>query len=157
LAKVLIIGFGNLLLSDEGIGIHAVEALQSRELPEGVEVMDGGTSAIDILPYLEGVDLLIIVDAVAGSEPPGTLYRMGLADIKYDQQEHMSLHDIDVPAVIRLCEMMGRKPPESLIIGLQPASFEDGLELTPPVAAALPRLLDYVLTEAKNYLARASG
>ncbi len=153
MARVLIIGFGNLLLSDEGLGIHAVQALQGRPLPEGVEVMDGGTSAIDILPYLEGVDFLIIIDAVAGTEPPGTLYRMDLSQISYEQPPHMSLHDINVPAVLKLMEAMGKTPPETVIIGMQPASLEDGLELSAEVAAALPRLLKYVLDTAEAYLA----
>ncbi len=150
-------GFGNLLLRDEGLGIHAVRALQERGLPEGVEAIDGGTSAIDILPFLEQVDLLIILDAVAGREVPGTLYRMGLADIGYEQQRHMSLHDINVPVVLQLCEAMGKKPPETLIIGLQPAVIEEGLELSPEVAAALPRLVDFVLKQVETYLAESSA
>jgi len=152
-AKVLIVGFGNLLLADEGLGVHAVQALEKRELPGGVEVMDGGTSAIDILPFLEGVDFLIIIDVVAGKEPPGTLYRLELSDIKYEMSPEMSLHDLNIPIVLKLCEAMGKKPPEAVIIGLQPAAIEEGLELTAPVAAALPRLLDYVLDQAKVYLA----
>jgi hydrogenase maturation protease len=153
LARVLIVGFGNLLLRDEGLGIHAVQALEKRDLPEGVEVMDGGTSAIDILPYLEAVDLLIVVDCVDGNQPPGTLYRMGLTDIKYEQEAHMSLHDINVPAVLQLMKAMGKRPPQTLIIGLQPAAIEEGLDLTEEVAAAMPRLLDYVLSQAKAFLA----
>jgi hydrogenase maturation protease len=147
------VGFGNILLRDEGLGVRAVEALQQRELPAGVEAIDGGTSAIDILPYLEGVGLLIILDAVAGKEPPGTIYRMGLGDIKYEFSPEMSLHDLNVPAVLQLCEALGRKPPETLIIGMQPAVIEEGLEISAEIEAALPRLLDYVLEQVGLWLA----
>lgn len=156
MSKVLIVGFGNILLSDEGLGVHAVGALQQRGLPEGVEAIDGGTSAIDILPYLEGVELLIIIDAVAGKEPPGTIYRMGLNDIKYELSPDMSLHDLNVPAVLKLCEALGRRPPKSLIIGMQPATLAEGLDLSPEVSAALPRLLDYVLEQVRAHLAERS-
>lgn len=157
MSKVLIVGFGNLLLRDEGLGVRAAQMLMERGLPEGVEAIDGGTSAIDILPFLDGVDLLIILDAVAGDQPPGTLYRMGLEDIKYESSPHMSLHDINVPVVIKLCEAMGRKPPDTLIIGLQPAVIEEGLDLSPEIEAALPRLIDYVTRQVESFLDRSAS
>jgi len=151
-ARVLIIGFGNPLLTDEGVGIRAVELLQARELPPDIKVMDGGTSAIDILPFLEGVERVLILDAVAGTEPPGTIYRLEVNQIKYPEGREMSLHDIDVPTVLRMCATMGKPVPYTTIFGMQPASLEEGMGLTPPVEAALPRLIDVALKEASDYL-----
>ncbi|MFH0810506.1 MAG: hydrogenase maturation protease [Pseudomonadota bacterium] len=148
MGKVLVVGFGNLLLRDEGLGIHAVRALQERGLPPGVEAADGATSAMNILPFLEGVDLLIILDAILGPGDPGTLYIMFPSDTREDQEPALSLHELNIPGVLRLLESLGKIPPDrTVIMGLQPAVIEAGLDLSSEVAAALPRLIDGVLNE----------
>lgn len=148
MGKTVVLGVGNLLLKDEGIGVHLVRALEGRQLPPDVEVIDAGTAGCDILPLLSNAGKIIIVDALKGGEPPGAVYRLTPQD--FEQQADysiISLHDIGVMDALKMLKLMDGRLPGVVIIGVEPGEIEVGLELTPEVAASLPFIVDLVMQE----------
>jgi hydrogenase maturation protease len=146
-ASVLILGIGNLLLSDEGVGVHAVRALAQRDLPPGVDLLDGGTSGADLVDHLEGRAKVIVIDAASGDAPPGAVYRCEARDL-LEQEEPLSLHEFGLLDSLRMAERLGCAPQRVVVLGVQPATLEPGLELSPEVGAALPAILALALKEA---------
>ncbi|MGC8837026.1 MAG: HyaD/HybD family hydrogenase maturation endopeptidase [Anaerolineae bacterium] len=146
--KTLVLGLGNILLRDDGVGVRTVERLGQRgELPPQVEVLDGGTLGMDLLPYLEGVDRLIVVDAVDMGAEPGTVARFQGDEVPSVVGLKVSPHQeglADLLAAARLC---GLYPREVVLWGVQPADVSVGLELSEPVAAVVEALADRVLRE----------
>jgi hydrogenase maturation protease len=142
-----VLGIGNILLKDEGIGCHVVHALEGIPLPD-VQIMDGGT-APDVVQLLEDADKLIIVDAVRGGGIPGQIYRFHLEDITLEQKPFLSLHDmglVDNLMLMKLRHSVG----ETVIIGVEPREIEWGLELSPELQGKMPQIIDAILAEL-NY------
>lgn len=146
-ARVLILGIGNLLLSDEGVGVHAVRCLARQVLPPGVELLDGGTSGADLVDHLEGRAKVVVIDAADGDGPPGTVYRCEARDL-IEQEGELSLHEFGLADSLHMAERLGCAPRRVVVLGVQPATMEPGLELSPGVAAALPGILGLALAEA---------
>ena len=146
-ANVLILGIGNLLLSDEGVGVHAVRCLSERELPPGVEVLDGGTSGADLVDHLEGRTKVVVIDAASGDGPPGTVYRCEAREL-IEQEGALSLHEFGLADSLHMAERLGCAPQRVIVLGVQPANMEPGLELSPEVSAVLTGILRLALAEA---------
>jgi hydrogenase maturation protease len=147
--RVVIVGVGNVLLKDEGIGVHVVRALQEMRLasPDGdVEVVDGGTS-LGALDRAEGADKLIIVDAACGGGEPGTIYRFTPDEVSGGPKLLTSLHDLTLFDSLRMMESVGNPPRETVIIGVEPAEVDWGLELTPALREKLPDVVRRVVEE----------
>ena len=143
---------GNLLLSDDGVGVHTIQRLQEVvQLPEEVQVLDGGTSGLDLLYYLEGVSHLLIVDAMEVNQPPGTLTRLTGDQVPAYLSLKMSPHEIGLPDMLFAAKLRDLYPEEVVIWGVQPATTEVGLDLSPPVAAQLDVLVEKVLEELKGW------
>jgi hydrogenase maturation protease len=141
--KRLVLGMGNLLLGDEGVGVHAAQALLE-ECPVGVEIQDIGTAILDALPAILRADRVIVLDAMKGHGDPGTIYRIPM-DQCAGNSCIGSLHGFDLRSVLALA---GREePPEVLVLGVEPAVIEWSMELSPQVQNALPRLLEAVREE----------
>ena len=147
--RVLILGIGNILLRDEGIGVRAVEALQQQALPDDVELADGGTAGADLVNLVADRPKLIVVDSVDGEGPPGTIYRMNPDDLLAGPPA-MSLHEFGLTDMLTMAAQMQCAPKEVVILGVKPQSMEPGLEMTEPVRNALPKLVSIVLAEAKK-------
>jgi hydrogenase maturation protease len=148
---VLVLGVGNLLLRDEGVGVHVVRQLSEMDLPEHVEVCDGGTSGMDLVDEFEGRRKVIIVDTVQGGNEPGALYRMTTDDIEETEKQRISLHDVDVVDLLKLVDFYGIKRPEIVVYGVEPKDMVTmDMELSPEVAAKVPKLIDYVLKEIES-------
>jgi hydrogenase maturation protease len=146
--KTVVLGIGNLIMQDEGVGVRVVEALQrDHEMPEGVTVVDGGTSAMEMLDELSDLDHLIVVDAINAGKPPGTLLRIEGADVPSFFRTRLSPHQIGLPDVLASLEFLGAQPKKMVILGVQPQTMELGMELTPVVAAQVPVLVNQVLAE----------
>ena len=142
-----VLGIGNILLKDEGIGCHVVHALEGIPLPD-VQIMDGGTCP-DVVQLLEDTDKLVVVDAVKGGGMPGQIYRFHLEDVTLEQKPFLSLHDIglvDNLMLMKLRHSIG----ETVIIGVEPREIEWGLELSPELQEKIPRIIDAILAEL-NY------
>lgn len=146
-APVLVLGVGNILLSDEGAGVRAAEALQRMDLPGGVEVLDGGTASMALLDSLRDRDKVIIIDAVRGGGQPGTLYRFTPDDISARSEVMTSLHQLGVLDALSHMECLGQAPKTVVFYGIEPGDMGWGLDLTPGVGAAVPRVVEMVLDE----------
>ena len=146
--KTLILGVGNLLLSDEGVGLRVVERLATTyDLPEGVRILDGGTLGLDLLYYLEGVENLLIVDAVEMGKEPGTLLRLEGDEVPSFLSIKMSPHQIGIPDMLFAARLKDLYPRNVVLWGVQPAVLDTGLELSPPVAAQVNALVDEVVEQ----------
>lgn len=145
-AKTVVLGLGNALLKDEGIGVHVIHALQHNSIPEEVEIIDGGTSP-DITYLIEDARKLIVVDAARGGGEPGTIYRLALDDITSQGELTLSTHDISLFYSLRLMESLGNSPEETVIIGVEPKEIDLGLELSPELEQKVPSVIKVVLEE----------
>lgn len=150
--KVIIIGVGNILLRDEGIGIHAVEHLKRLyNFSSHVEVVDGGVGGLNFLPYMERADNLIIIDAVRANAKPGAMFRFTPEDILTQVKYKTSLHEMGLQEVFAIARAAGKKCPAAVIIGIQPKDISCyGMELTEEIAAKLPAVIDLVLCEIEK-------
>lgn len=144
---VLVVGLGNILLSDEGVGVRVIEAMQPLDLPTEVELLDGGTAALDVLELIKGRRKVIFIDAVKGGGSPGTLYCFRPEDITAQKQVSTSLHQIGLMEMLPLAELSGQPPREIVILGVEPAKLSAGLELSDEVAKVIPRLIELVRQE----------
>ena len=136
---VTVLGIGNIILRDEGFGVRAVEYLEEhfRFLPE-VQLLDGGTLGPELLHFLTGTEKLLILDAVAGDAPPGTVYRFENDAVMAHFQEKMSSHEIGIQDVLAWLTVTDRPIPQVIVLGMQPYELTAGLSLSPEMAAALP-------------------
>lgn len=145
--KIVVLGAGNILLRDEGIGVHVIREMEKMDLPPNVELLDGGTLGIDILNLIEGADKLIIVDAVKTEAETGAIFRFRPEDIKTVSKGYKtSLHQIDLFEALKIAKLMDQYP-ESIVIGVQPGKIEWGLELSPELRERIPAIIDVVLEE----------
>lgn len=148
MGKDLVLGVGNLLLSDEGIGIHAIrKLLDLQTLSEEVEIIDGGTAGLNLLTYLEGVDRLVIIDAVETGGPPGTLIRLAGDRVPAYMALKVSPHEITLPDFLAAAKLRDLYPKEVVIWGMQPGSLEVSVDLSPAVEEKLGALVDHVIGE----------
>lgn len=149
--KTLVLGVGNLLLSDEGLGLHVIRRLQERyTLPETVQVLDGGTLGMDLLYYLEGCHTLLIVDVVETGQAPGTLLRLEGDDVPAFLSVKVSPHQVGIPDMLFAARLRGIAPPDIVLWGAQPETFDIGLELSPALAAQVDVLVDNLRQELTN-------
>jgi hydrogenase maturation protease len=148
--KTVVLGVGNLLFSDEGVGVHVVNKLMEMALPPEVEVIDGAVGGLGLMNVVMGADRLIVIDAVKGGGPPGSIYRLGAEDLTtYPDVYKMSVHEIGVLEVIRLSGLMGHTP-KTTVIGVEPKSLETGMELSPEIQSKVPRIIELILDELKH-------
>jgi hydrogenase maturation protease len=146
--RVLVLGVGNLLLGDEGVGIHAVRELEKRDIPPSVDVVDGGTAGLNLLDLMRGYEQVIIVDAVDAGEEPGTILRFTPRQVASEAQElPLSLHQTEVLKVVELAAYLGQPLPPIVIYGIQPQAMDWSTELSPALQAKLSRLVDAILEE----------
>ena len=150
--KVVVLGVGNTLLQDEGIGVRAVELLQERYvLPPEVSVVDGGTAGMELLECLEDSDKLVIIDCVRVGQPPATLIRRVDDEVPQFFRTKISPHQIGVSDVLAALQLRGRFPKHLALIGIQPKSLECGIELTPEIEATLPEVLAMTVAELREF------
>jgi hydrogenase maturation protease len=148
--KVLVLGIGNLVMSDDGVGVKVVQRLQQEyRFPNCVEVLDGGTLGLDLLPKLEGLERLIIVDAVETGQKPGTCVRLTGEELPIALETKLSPHQMGLKDLLAVSELMGHSARQMVLIGVQPGSIEMDTELTPEVEAVVDVLMANILNELK--------
>ena len=147
-AKIAILGVGNELLKDEGIGVHIARALEGTPSPSNVdlEVIDGGTLPDAPLAF-EGVDRLIVVDAVKTGGEPGAIYRFRPEDVETEGKVLTSLHQISLLENLWLMERFSQRPKDVVIIGIEPEDMNWGLELSAKLQERIPQIIKTVLKE----------
>lgn len=146
--RVLVLGIGNLIMSDDGIGVRVVQRLAERyRFPAEVTLLDGGTLGLDLLPRLEGVTKLLVVDAVETGGAPGSVVRLTGEDIPLALETKVSPHQMGLKDLLTVAALQGHVPEEMVLWGVQPANIEIGMELSPSVAARQDALEEEVVRE----------
>ncbi len=144
----LILGLGNPLRGDDGVGVYVVQELETRALSEGVELVDGGTQGLGIIPLLEGRQRVILVDAADVGRSPGEFVRFGLDEGRLlGEDRHLAIHYAGLRDALLLAQALKMLPPEVIIYGVQPVSTQWDSALSPQVEAILPKLVEAVLAE----------
>jgi hydrogenase maturation protease len=148
--KIVILGVGNLLLSDEGVGVHIANELMKMSLPPEVSVVEGGTDGFGLLNIITEANRLIVIDAVKGDAAPGSIYRFDIGEVRNCPSGFKtSVHQIGILEVLDLSELIG-KTPYTTVIGVEPKSVEMGMELSPEIKAKIPRVIELILDELKK-------
>ena len=150
--RVVVLGLGNLLRGDEGLGIRALERLQSRyDVPASVQLVDGGTLGLDLLCYLEDAERLLVLDAVLTDGPPGSLLRIADDEVPAFFGMRTSLHEVGLVDLLAVARLRGTAPQELVVLGMQPATIDLSLELSAPVAAHLDQLVEATVSELRRW------
>lgn len=151
-AKILVLGVGNILLQDEGLGVRAVEQLQVKyNLPQDVQIVDGGVMGLDLLPYIENADFLLIVDAVKVGRPGASLVRLDAQEIPIALGLKMSIHQVGLQEILVLSQLRGTLPSRVVLWGMEPVALKEGLDLSPAVRIQLNTLVDAIACELENW------
>jgi hydrogenase maturation protease len=142
--KVVILGVGNLILKDEGVGIHIIKEMKNKKLPVGVAALDAGTATLDLLSVICESEKIIVVDALRSGGEPGTVYRCLPEELMDTDKESLSLHEVGLLDVLLMSQQLGGHA------CVEPKKIEYGLELTPKVKAAVPRVIQAVFEELEE-------
>ncbi len=147
---ILVLGVGNVLMHDEGLGVRVVEHLIAHyDFSDNVKLMDGGAGGLRLTEELTSHDQVIIAAAVMNGGVPGDLYRLEGDDLKLSLTFKQSMHETDLLETMACCEIIGHRP-NCVVLGMEPLNIEGwSLDLTPPCAAALPALIARVLDEIR--------
>lgn len=145
---ILVLGLGNILLRDEGLGVRVVERLSKEySFPDEVFLLDGGTGAFFLLPYLERAERVLIVDAVKLGNPAGSIVELTLEECLLLPQEKVSLHEIGLPDLLSLLKLRGKTFRDFVLIGVEPAVIAPGETLSEEVERGLPEVIERVLVK----------
>lgn len=145
--KIVVLGVGNILLSDEGIGVHVANELMNMKFPPEVTVVEGGTEGFRLLNIITDADRLIVIDAVRGHASPGSIYRFDIDEVRNVPSGFMtSVHQIGILEVIDLSLLIGKRP-STTVIGIEPKSLDMSMELSPEVRDKVPKIIELVIEE----------
>ena len=149
---IRILGVGNVLCSDDGLGPYAIKALEAEfDFPDDVEVLDVGTPGLDFTPYLANARMVIVLDTVKGTEPPGTLRLLRDGEIvAKPPPSRMSPHEPGLREALMATELAEMSPQEILLVGVVPESTEGGTRLTEAVRSAVPAVVETVVAELER-------
>jgi hydrogenase maturation protease len=151
-SKVAVIGLGNLLLRDEGLGVHAVEALEKNYLfPEEVRLIDGGTLGLDLLPLIEGMEKILFLDAADLKREPGDITVVEDREIPSFLEPKLSFHHVGLADLLFASRLVGNPPAKVVLVGMQPETMEMGLELSAPVVRRFGELLETVVGKLREW------
>ncbi|RMG67537.1 MAG: hydrogenase maturation protease [Nitrospirae bacterium] len=150
--KIKVVGIGNTLMSDDGVGVFTIEELARRyDLPENVELIDGGTKGIELLPYLEGSSKLLFIDAVNFGKEPGYIGEIEKHKVAEYFQTKLSVHQIALPDMLGAGMFLGSLPEEIYLIGIQPESVEIGYGLSPTIRERLDSFIDKIVEKLRSW------
>lgn len=142
-----VLGLGNLVHTDDGVGVHAIQLLErDPRVPPGTVLIDGGTHGLGLLPHVSGFSRLLVIDAVDAGETPGTVVRFEGSAL-HGLPGKASVHQLGFADMMVALQLLGEAPPEMVVFGVQPLSTDWTSELTGPVRDALPSLIDAVVRQ----------
>lgn len=144
---ILILGIGNILLRDEGVGVRVIEQMQKMRLPDDVELVDGGTAGADLLDVLAERRKVIVIDAVQADCEPTTVLRFTADDLVRPDGVGMSLHELGLGEALTMARQLGCAPEDVVVFGIKPKDISCGLELSKEIAASIPKVVELVLAE----------
>jgi len=153
-SSTLVLGLGNLVHSDDGLGVHAIQLLQTDpRVPSDAVLMDGGTQGLSLLPHISAYQRLLVIDALDVGEAPGTIVRLEGNALR-NLPGKASVHQLGFADLLVALELLGESPEEIVLLGVQPLSTEWSAELTPGVQNALDPLLDATIAQLEAWSAR---
>ncbi|MFW5487573.1 MAG: HyaD/HybD family hydrogenase maturation endopeptidase [Desulfovibrio sp.] len=146
--RILVMGVGNILFTDEGLGVRVIEALEeSYSFSDNVELYDGGTLGMRLMDPIMNSDYLIVVDAVLGDGEPGSVYRLTDDDLRKSLAFKNSMHQTDLVDTLIYCDIAGHRP-DAVVVGIEPYDFQTmAVELSGPIKERLPRIMEKVVEE----------
>lgn len=144
---IAVVGIGNILMHDEGIGVRVIEHLAQMKLPDGVELVDGGTAGADLIDVFSDRKLLIIVDAISGEYAPGTVLRMSPEDTVKADVTALSLHEVGIVETLEMTKHLNCAPQKVVVFGVKPGELSCGIGLSPEMEGLVEILSRLVLTE----------
>ncbi len=147
---VLVLGIGNILLRDEGVGVRVIEQMQKIHLPDDVELVDGGTAGADLLDVLAERRKVIVIDAVQADCEPGTVLRFTADELVRPDGVGMSLHELGLGEALIMTRQLECAPEDVVVFGIKPKDTGCGLELSEEIAALVPKVIELVLAEITN-------
>lgn len=156
-SKIVVIGIGNLLLMDEGIGVHTINELEKHDLPESIEIYDGGTGGFKLIDLMHGAARVIFIDAVETGKAPGSVTIFSTEEVCsiYNKKKY-SLHDTDLMEIIKMTEMLGN-PPMIEIVGVQPKTISYGTTLSKELAGSMSNIVNTVLRKIEEVCSTPSA
>jgi hydrogenase maturation protease len=147
----VVLGLGNPLMGDDGVGLAALERLRDAWRLDGVELVDGATWGLALLPVIEEADRLMLVDAIAAYGDPGDIIELSRDRLPIYLSRKLSPHQVDMRDALAVAELRGRLPNDIIAIGLQPASVTLSTELSAPVERQLDRLVRAVVAQLERW------
>ena len=144
---ILVLGIGNILLRDEGVGVRVIEQMREIPLPDNVELVDGGTAGADLLDVLAERRKVIVIDAVQADCEPGTVLRFTADELTQPDRIGMSLHELGLGEALTMTKQLGCAPKEVVVFGIKPQDISCGLELSEEITASVPKVVELVLAE----------
>ena len=156
-SRIVVIGIGNLLLMDEGIGVHTINELEKHDLPGSIEIYDGGTGGFKLIDLMHGAARVIFIDAVETGKAPGSVTIFSAEDVHsiYNKKKY-SLHDTDLMEIIKMAEMLGN-PPMIEIVGIQPKTINYGTTLSKELAGSMSNIVNSVLKRIEEVCSTTSA
>lgn len=150
--RIIVLGLGNLIRSDDGVGIHAIHHLfRDRRIPESLELLDGGTLGLQLLPAIQGVTHLLVLDAINTGATSGTLARFDMSEIE-PLPGSPSVHQIGFADVLAALRLLEEFPQQMILLGVQPEQTGWGDKLSSAVKAALPSLIEAAIDELQQWV-----
>lgn len=142
-----ILGIGNLLLGDEGFGVHCVQHIEQHyDIPENICVFDGGTAGILLAPFIEQCDRLFVLDVIALDDEPGAVHSFTEEDVRAGNiQTRMSPHQIGMLEILDICKIRGKVPEQVQFITVVPQTLEPGMDLSPLIAGRVTDVIDILM------------
>ena len=151
-ADVTVLGIGNLLMGDEGVGIHLIQTLEkSYTFSPSINLIDGGTTGLDLIPYFENCKKMIIVDAVDFQEKPGHIGTLYNEEIHYRFNTKLSLHHAGLADVLSVIKLTDIPSPDMMLIGVQPKIVEMGIELSDVISDKMDKTISIIIEKLKEW------
>lgn len=150
--SIVVLGVGNILLTDEGLGVHVVEDLKANyTFTPQIGLIDGGTMGMELLTYMRGMKKILLIDAVNGGEVPGTIYEFPHRELEQYFTDHISVHEVGMQDILRIRAIQENPLEDAIVIGVEPESLDVGFEPSAPVQKALPEVKERVLRVLREW------
>lgn len=150
--SIVVLGVGNILLTDEGLGVHVVEDLKANyTFTPQISLIDGGTMGMELLTYMRGMKKILLIDAVNGGEAPGTIYEFPHRELEQYFTDHISVHEVGMQDILRIRAIQENPLEDAIVIGVEPESLDVGFEPSVPVQKALPEVKERVLRVLRKW------
>lgn len=149
---VVLLGVGNILLTDEGLGVHVINDLKrDYTFTPAISLVDGGTMGMELLTYMRGMKKILLIDAINGGEAPGTVYAFPHKELERYFTEHISVHEVGMQDILRIRAIQEDPLEDAVVIGVEPLSLEVGFEPSEVVAKALPEVKERVIKTLESW------